>query len=126
MQDINPNESHTEDIDLNESQTEDFNPNESQTEDINPIPNPHESSQKKRSWKDSHSDPRTLRKKKKVNYSKDQNDYDSSSREASSGPCTSEEDEPTRPVDEPISARNIRAQTKQQTKQQQKDSEEHF
>ena len=65
-------------------------------------------------------------RKKKVNYSKDQNDYDSSSREASSGPCTSEEDEPTSPVDEPISARNIRAKSKQQTKQQQKDSEEHF
>ena len=100
---------------------QDINPNESQTEDINPIPNPNESSQKKISWKDSHSDPRTLRKKKKVNYSKDQNDYDSSRREASSGPCTSEEDEPTSPLDVPISARNIKAQTKQQ----QKYSEEH-
>ena len=36
----------------------------SQTQDINL--NPYESSQKKRSWKDSHSDPRTLRKKKKL------------------------------------------------------------
>ena len=76
------------------SQTQDINPNESQMQDINSNVsiNPNESSQKKRSWKDSHSDPRKLRKKTNVNYSKDQNENDSSSREVSSGPCTSEED----------------------------------